>query len=85
MEFTGILGAVAACLTTGSFLPQAVKSWRSRSTEDISLIAVSTLFTGQMLWLSYGFAINDYPLIGANFVSGSLTAIILYVKIFGAR
>ena len=85
MEFTGLLGAAAACLTTGSFLPQAVKSWRSRSTEGISLLAVSTLFTGQMLWLGYGFAIDDYPLIGANFISGSLTSIILYVKIRGAR
>jgi len=32
-----VIGMAAGTLTTLAFLPQVIKSWRCRSTEDISL------------------------------------------------
>ena len=81
MDEIAILGLVAACLTTGAYLPQVVKTWRTRSTEDISLITFVALVVGQSLWLGYGIIIANVPLIFANAISSFLTANILYVKL----
>ena len=61
-----ILGFTAALLTTISFLPQAIKVWKTRSAEDLSL-AMFLLFTiGVFLWLIYGIMLNNYPVIISN-------------------
>ena len=47
------IGFAAAALTTLAFLPQAVKSWRSRSTSDVSLGMALLLVIGIVLWLAW--------------------------------
>ena len=76
-----IVGLVAATMTTGSFLPQAIKSWQTRKTKDISLWAYIVLLTGVALWLVYGIARNDLSLIMANSITLALVAFILLLKI----
>jgi MtN3 and saliva related transmembrane protein len=75
------IGAIAATLTTVSWLPQAVKTIRTKQTRDISLWAQVMLFVGIALWLIYGLAITSWPLIGANTVTIILIGIILAMKI----
>ena len=76
-----IVGGIAAVLTTGAYVPQARKTWKTRSTKDLSVLMLSSLVTGQLLWLAHGIMEGNLPLIGANAVSASLTASILYVKL----
>ncbi|NJL75213.1 MAG: SemiSWEET transporter [Saprospiraceae bacterium] len=82
---TGImlLGLIAACLTTGAFLPQAIQTWKTRSTEDISLGMYSMMFTGILCWLVYGIMKQDLPIILANSVASVLSFVILFIKIKG--
>ncbi len=56
MDFDAItaLGLAAAALTTAAFLPQVIKTWRTRQTRDISLGMVSVLRLGIILWFTYG-------------------------------
>jgi MtN3 and saliva related transmembrane protein len=75
------IGAFAATLTTVSWLPQAVKTIRTKQTRDISLWAQVMLFIGIALWLIYGLAITSWPLIGANTVTIVLIGVILAMKI----
>ncbi len=75
------IGYAAATLTTAAFVPQAMRAWRTRSTNDISLLMFVMLTTGIFLWLVYGVLIADAPLIAANLVTGVLAASILYLKI----
>jgi MtN3 and saliva related transmembrane protein len=75
------LGAAAGLCTTVSYLPQLVRTWRSRSTRDISLPMFTLLVFGITLWLVYGIVIGDGPLIAANGVSVALTSSILYLKL----
>jgi MtN3 and saliva related transmembrane protein len=75
------IGAIAATLTTVSWLPQAVKTIRTKQTRDISLWAQVILFIGIILWLIYGLAITSWPLIGANTVTVVLIGAILAMKI----
>jgi MtN3 and saliva related transmembrane protein len=81
MDTTTILGLVAAGLTTVAFFPQAVKSWRTRSTGDISFAMISILVVGIGLWLVYGIMLRDIPLIAANTITFALASSILYVKL----
>ena len=77
---TGI-GLLAATITTVSFLPQVIKSWKTRETRDISLATYIILVIGLALWLLYGFLIEDLPLITANIVTLMLAGSILFLKI----
>lgn len=60
------LGYFAGFLTVVSFLPQVVRTWRSRRTGDLSLGMFSLLVTASTLWIIYGFIIHDWPVIVTN-------------------
>ncbi len=83
MEFdaTTVLGLAAATMTTAAFLPQAVKTWRTRQTRDISLGMFSVLCLGICLWLAYGFLQGDLPLIIGNAITLALAGTILVLKL----
>ena len=75
------LGYAAAVLTTGSFIPQAVMTIRSRNTSGVSL-AMYVIFTlGVALWLLYGIAVKSGPMILANSVTLALAGTILALKL----
>ncbi len=81
MDSITILGIVAGTLTTVSFLPQVIRTWRTRHTRDISLHMFALLAIGIALWLIYGIIRVDLPLVLANGISIVLVFIILVFKI----
>ncbi len=74
------IGSLAATLTTLSFLPQVIKTWRTRSAADFSWVWLASFAAGLFLWLLYGLAIGSLPLIGANGLTLSLVLAITFVK-----
>jgi MtN3 and saliva related transmembrane protein len=76
-----ILGLIAATLTTGALVPQAVKTWQTRSAGDLSLGMYVMLFTGTACWLAYGILKSDLPLIFANGIGFCLSFSILLMKL----
>ena len=75
------IGALAAILTTLCWVPQALKIVRDRETRAISLPGTMLCVLGVLLWLIYGVAITDPPLIGSSAVTLAITAMILALKI----
>jgi MtN3 and saliva related transmembrane protein len=75
------IGAAGAVLTTVCWVPQATKIIRDRDTRAISLPGTTLCVIGVLLWLVYGLAILDRPLIGSSFVTLAITSIILVLKI----
>jgi MtN3 and saliva related transmembrane protein len=75
------VGALAAVLTTSAFLPQAIRTIRTRQTRDISLWTQWLLFIGNLMWLGYGVFLGSLPLILANCVSVPLIAVVLVLKL----
>ena len=65
-ELTTMVGFAAGVLTTSCWAPQLVRSYRTRSTGDISWAYVGALGGGIILWLSYGTITGDAALIAAN-------------------
>jgi len=75
------VGLVAGALTTSAFVPQAWKTWRTRSAGDFSLALLVLLVAGNTLWLGYGVMKGSTGLVVANLVTVPLTAAILWVKL----
>jgi MtN3 and saliva related transmembrane protein len=78
MEWAGYL---AATLTTLSFVPQAVKTIRSRDTRGLSLGMYVVFTAGVAMWRVYGIALHSGPMILANVVTFLLSATILGLKL----
>ncbi len=76
-----ILGFCAGIFTTIAFLPQVLKTWNSKSAEDVSLIMFILFILGVLLWCIYGFEIHSTPVIIANVITFILAAIILVLKL----
>ncbi|MCL4155624.1 UNVERIFIED_CONTAM: hypothetical protein GTU68_028938 [Idotea baltica] len=75
------LGYIAAILTTGSFLPQLIKTVKTKDTSGISLTMYFFLVLGITLWFIYGICLDSMPIILANLFTGIMATIILYYKI----
>jgi MtN3 and saliva related transmembrane protein len=78
IDFVGASGAV---LTTLCWLPQVLKVIREKETRALSLAATVAFSVGVVLWLVYGLAIGDWPLIGSNAATLALMAPILAMKL----
>lgn len=85
VDYTTILGLAAGALTTTSFLPQLVKTWRTKSTKDVSLAMFIILGLGLFLWVLYGLSISSLPVILTNLVTLVLVFIIIILKIRYAK
>jgi MtN3 and saliva related transmembrane protein len=80
-ELIDTLGWIAGTLTTIAFFPQVLKTWRSKSAKDVSLVMMITFCTGVLLWLVYGLAIQALPVVVCNLVTLVLGALIVILKI----
>ena len=74
-------GYVAATLTTLAFVPQALKTLRTRDTRSISLGMYVVFTVGVVFWLAYGFVLQSWPMIVANLVTLVLSLAILGMKL----
>ena len=80
-DFSSAIGTVAAVLTTVSFVPQVIHSYRTRDLSGVSLSMYSIFTLGVGLWLLYGLIKQDWPLILANSITFCLAAMVLGLKI----
>jgi len=76
-----VVGIVAGALSCTTFLPQVVKTWKSKSTKDVSLLMFIIAATGTFLWLVYGILIDSFSLIFTNIIVLILSLIMLFLKI----
>lgn len=82
MEWTTLIGLTAGTLTTISFLPQAIKTWKTKSAKDISLTMFLCFCIGVILWIIYGLLIRDIPVMITNIVTLVLAGTILFFKLY---
>lgn len=75
------VGYVAATLTTVAFVPQAIKTIRSRNTSGISLGMYVVFTLGVAFWFGYGLVLQSWPMIVCNIITFVLSATILVMKL----
>ena len=76
-----LMGYVAGTLTTLAFVPQVVKSWRTKSVGDLSFVTLTAFTIGVLLWLLYGMALRSMPVIAANGVTLVLGGLLVGLKL----
>ena len=81
MDAVTILGLLGGALTTSSFLPQVIKSWKTKSTGDVSIWMFLLLTTGIFIWAVYGFMIGSFPVVVANTFSFILSVTMIIFKL----
>ena len=75
------LGVAAGTLTTLSFVPQVLKTWRTKSVEDVSIWMLLAFNGGISLWLTYGILIGKPSIIFANGITLLLALTLLALKL----
>ena len=75
------LGTAAAILTTSSFVPQALRTLRTRDAHSLSLPMYLAFTVGVGFWLAYGWTLGSWPMIVSNAITLLLAATILGLKL----
>jgi MtN3 and saliva related transmembrane protein len=76
-----VVGAIAALLSSLSYIPQVKKVWSGQPTDDLSSRTLIALTSGLVLWVAYGAIKADWIIVVANLVGASLTGFVLYSKL----
>jgi MtN3 and saliva related transmembrane protein len=79
------LGLIASSLATLAFLPQVVKTWRTRSAKDFSLLTLLLLLAGTSIWIFYGLWRGAPAIWLGNGVTFALVGLIFLVKVQNLR
>jgi MtN3 and saliva related transmembrane protein len=81
MQTYDVIGYIAATLTTASFLPQALQTFRTKDVSGISLGMYSVFTFGVSLWLLYGVLLEAWPIVVSNAITVALASYILAMKL----
>ena len=81
MDTIALAGYLAGTLTTLSFVPQVLRTWKLKETKDFSLAMLLLFAAGMLMWTAYGIWINSYPIIAANVITFGLVLFLLGMKI----
>ena len=80
-----IFGYIAAILTTAAFLPQLIKTLKTKKADDVSLITLIMFIIGVLCWIIYGYKISSIPILLANLITLLLNLLILISKIYFSK
>ncbi len=81
MDFVSIIGILASIFITLGYLPQAIRTVRTRSTDDIALGTFLCMGIGSICFMIQGYMLGLYPLAIANTITSVSSAIILIIKL----
>jgi MtN3 and saliva related transmembrane protein len=81
MTFTDGLGYFAGAVTSITFLPQVIKTWKQKSARDISLLMFIVASSNNALWIWYGIREQNPVIILTNAVVLTMALIMIYFKL----
>ena len=81
MNIVELTGYIAAILMSISLTPQVIKSWRTKSTKDISITWTLIYLSGLFFWLAYAIMLPSYPLLLAASVEFLMAISLLILKL----
>ena len=76
-----LIGYVAGAIIIISFVPQIIKSYKTKSVKDLSLLMLVLIISATLLWIVYGLMIGRKPVIDVNIVYSLVVGFQLYLKI----
>lgn len=75
------LGLIAGTLTSIASVPQVIKVFKTKNTDDLSALMLVILILGLSLWVWYGLKKEELPIIISNAFAVLLNVILLFCKL----
>ena len=72
-----ILGTAGSLILCASAIPQIVKTYRTKSSDDLSIIYLATLMLGLVLLMVYSIYVRDFVFIFGNTLALSSTGVMI--------
>ena len=85
MNTATLIGLLAGSMTTTAWLPQVVKAFRTRSTQDFSFGWFALFGFGVAFWLVYGIAVSAVAVILPNALTLLLVLSLFTLKVRHVR
>ena len=79
-QIADIFGYIAAGIGIFTFLPQAIRIWKTKNTKAISFTTYSFLAASSICWITYGILMKTTPLLVVNAVLLVVSLFILSLK-----
>ena len=76
-----IIGFIAGALVAMSLLPQVIKSWKTKSAGDISVLWSIINLTGQVIWIVYGIVKSSPSLVIMSSIALVMMLSVFYLKL----
>ena len=80
MTGVDILGYAAGAITSLTFLPQVIKTWKEKSAKDISLLMFVIAAVNEVMWIAYGALLNNWVIILTNAIVLAMSLTMIYLK-----
>jgi len=81
MTLVTLVEIAAAVTTVTAFVPQALKILKTRNTKDLSTTTWVMQVIGFSLWLTYGIASANWPIVLPNVLTLMFSIVILALKL----
>lgn len=83
MSGVDILGYSAGAITSLTFLPQVIKTWKVKSAKDISLLMFVIAAVNEVMWVFYGALLSpaNWVIILTNVIVLSMALTMIYFKL----
>lgn len=76
-----IVGFIGSGIIASALAPQVIKSWKTKSTKDISLLWNSLLLIGLIVFVFYGVGIKSRPIMIFTSIEATFTLSLLALKL----
>ena len=80
MTGVDILGYSAGAITSLTFLPQVIKTWKLKSARDVSLLMFVIAAINEVMWIVYGALLNNWVIILTNAIVLAMSLTMIYLK-----
>lgn len=81
MAFVDVLGYTAGAVTSLTFLPQVIKTWKERSAKDVSLLMFIIAAVNEVMWIGYGVLKDDLVIILTNTFVLAMSVTMIFLKL----
>jgi MtN3 and saliva related transmembrane protein len=81
MTGVDILGYSAGAITSLTFLPQVIKTWKEKSAKDISLLMFVIAAVNEVMWIVYGALLNNWVIILTNSIVLAMSLTMIFFKL----
>jgi len=76
-----IIGYLGGFFIMVSFIPQVIKSYKTKSVNDLSMTMIIATLIGTIFWVTYGFLIKSMPVAIMNGIFGIIVINQFYLRI----